>query len=175
VVKFTDPSSLQLNKTLARQLVPLADQLRDMLTQFGLRPYKVRIVRTQWSGGERGIGVPVVVKETDILPTPLLSDLTTLTEIVQPVGLDEIGMVTLSEVSGRFTEDDLMGRDSDGAPIPADQEFFYEVEFPRLDGLPGVRRRFFPRSAPQYDAGGLQWVVRMEKTHEDRDRAGDPR
>jgi len=174
LAKFTDPTSIQLNQTLARQFIPLADQLRDMLTQFGLRPYKVRIVRVQWSGGERGIGTSTVVSELVLLPTPLISDLTTLTEIVQPVGLDEIGMVQLSEVSGRFTEDELMGRDSDGSPIPADQEFFYEAEFPRPDGKPGVRRRFFPRSAPQYDAGGLQWIVRLEKTHEDRGRGGDP-
>lgn len=172
--KFTDPTSLQLNKTLARRFIPLADKLRDMMTKFGLRPYKVRIMRVKWSGGVRGQGTPTIVQETHILPTPLISDLTSLQEIVQPVGLDEIGSIQLSEVSGTFTEDVLMGRGTDGAPIGEDDEVFYEIEFPRPDGLPSTRRRFFVTSAPHYSAGRLQWIVRLDKAHEDRDRDGDP-
>jgi len=172
--KFTDPTSLQLGKTLARRLVPLADKLRDMLTKFGLRPYKVKVVRVKWSGGARGAGAPVVVGDLHILPTPLISDLNSLSNIVEAVGLTEVGSLTLSEVSGRFSEDDLLGRDSEGNPVAPDEEFFYEVEFPRLDGKPSTRRRFYPRSPPQYHAGKLQWTVRLEKALEDRDRTGDP-
>lgn len=172
--KFTDPTSQQLNKTLARRFIPLADRLRDLMTKFGLRPYKVRIIRVKWSGGQRGVGAASVVGEVHILPTPLISDLTGLQEIVQPVGLDEIGTILLSEVSGTFTEDDLMGRGSDGSAIAADDEVFYEIEFPRPDGKASTRRRFTVNSAPHYYAGKLQWQVRLDKAHEDRDRSGDP-
>lgn len=174
MAKFFDPTSVQLNKTLARRFIPLVDQLRDLLSKFGLRPYKVRIVRAKWSGGERGVGTLSEISELVLLPTPRIHDLISLTEIVQPVGLDEIGAVMLDEISGRFTEDELMGRDSDGSQIPLDEEMFYEVEFPRPDGKAGPRRRFFPRSAPHYAAGKLQWMVHLEKVHEDRARVGDP-
>ena len=172
--KFTDPTSLQYAKTLARRFVPLADKLRDLMTKFGLRPYKVRIMRVKWSGGQRGIGVPTVASELHILPTPLISDLTSLQEIVHPVGLDESGPIQLSEVSGTFTEDDLMGRSIIGAAVAADDEVFYEIEFPRPDGTPSTRRRFYMLSPPHYHAGRLQWIIRLERSHEERDRAGDP-
>lgn len=172
--KFTDPTSLQYSKTLARRFVPLADKLRDLMTKFGLRPYKVRIMRVKWSGGQRGVGAPTIVSEIHILPTPLISDLTSLQEIVHPTGLCEHGSIQLSEVSGTFTDDDLMGRDKDGAPPGADDEVFYEIEFPRPDGLASTRRRFYMTSPPHYHAGRLQWIIRLEKSHEDRDRDGDP-
>lgn len=171
--KFFDPTSAQLAKTLAQRFVPLADQLRDLLTKFGLRPYKVKIVRVHWSGGERGEGTLTVVSEASILPTPRMQDLNSLTEIVHAVGLEEVGMVRVDEISGRFTEDDLMGRDADGV-IPSDDEVFYEIEFPRLDGRSSTKRRFYPRSPPQYFAGKLQWSINLEKAHEDRLRNGDP-
>lgn len=174
MAKFTDLTAQQYAKTLARRFVPLADTLRDLLTKFGLRPYKVRIIRVKWSGGRRGVGAPTVASELHLLPTPLISDLTSLQAIVHPVGLDEHGALLLSEVSGRYTEDELLGRDSEGQPVGADDEFFYEIEFPRPDGLSSTRRRFFPQGAPQYYAGKLQWQIRLERSHEDRDRDGDP-
>lgn len=174
MAKFFDPTSAQLAKTLAQRFIPLADQLRDLLTKFGLRPYKVKIIRVKWSGGERGLGTFTVLSETAILPTPRVQDMQSLTEIVQAVGLDEVGMIRVDEISGRFTEDELMGRDTDGNSIPLDEEVFYEIEFPRLDGKPSNRRRFYPRSPPQYFAGRLQWSLNLEKANEDRLRNGDP-
>jgi len=171
--KFTDPTTIQANKTLARQLIPVADRIRDLFVRFGTRPYKVRVVRVRWSAGRRGVGAPVIEREMDILPTPLVQDLSTLTEIVQPVGLDEVGSVLLSEVSGRFTDEELRFLDKDGTPPGPDEEVFYEIEFPRPDGKPGDRRRFYIRSAPFYQATNFQWNLRLEKTHEDRDRRGD--
>lgn len=174
MAKFTQVTSQQTKKTLARRFVPLGDRLRDLLTKFGLRTYRVTLVTIKWSDGARGVGTPSVVKEELILPTPKLLDMATLTELVQPIGLDEAGSIEVSQISGRYTEDQLMGRDEDGADIPEDSEFFWELEFPRLDGKPGEKRRFFPRGAPMYHPGRLQWVVRLEKGHADRQRGGDP-
>lgn len=172
--KYHDPTAMELSKTLGQRLIPVADRIRDLHTQFGLRPYKLRIVRVRWATGERGRGLPVVEKEIDILPTPLVQDMSTMMEIVQPVGLDEVGTIIVSEISGRFTDDDLRFADSDGTPLGPDEEVFYEIEFPRTpDGLPGDKRRFFMRSAPMYFAARFQWQLRLEKTHPDRLRNGD--
>lgn len=172
--QFTVLSGEDLKCTLARKLIPVVDRIRDLNTQFGLRPYIVRIIRTRWSGGQRGDGVENVVYEAPILPTPLISDLSGLTEIVQPVGLDEVGAIVVSEVSGSYTEDYLLGRGSAGESIPADEQFYYEIEFPRPGNQPGERRRFFPRSAPTYQPARFQWTVTLERSHEDRSRSGEP-
>ncbi len=173
--KFTDPTTLDLKRTLAQQLIPVADSIRDLHTRFGLRPYKVRVVRVRWSGGMRGHGTPHVASTMDLLPTPLVQDLTTLTEILQPIGLDEVGTISVAEISGRFTDDDLRLQSKNGVPPGPDEEVFYEIEFPQPDGGPSVKRRFFLRGAPYYSAGRFQWSIRLEKANEDRSRRGDPR
>jgi hypothetical protein len=172
--QFTKLTGSDFGKTLARRFVPLADSLRDLLTKVGLRPYIVRIVRTRWSGPYRGQGQEYVVSETDVLPTPKISDLSGITAIVQPIGLDEIGGIMVSQISGRFTEEELRGLSADGSPPEVTDNVFWEIEFPRPDG-PGERRRFVMRSAPHYYSGRLQWVVRLERANEDRARSGELR
>jgi hypothetical protein len=173
VAKFTVVTAQQLKKTLARKFVPLADSLRDLLTKFGLRTYRVSIVRERWSGGQRGVGAVEIISVVPILPTPKMSDLSSLTEIVQPIGLDEVGSAELSEISGRYTEEELRGLEADGTEVGPDTEIYYEVEFPRVDGGPSIKRRFFIRGVPNYNPGGLQWSVNLEKASEDRMRNGD--
>jgi hypothetical protein len=170
---YTDPTTLQFNRTLAQKLVPVADRLRDLYTKFGMRPYKVRVVRIRWSAGRRGEGTPIVEAAMDILPTPLVQDLTTMTEIVQPIGLDEVGMIAVSEISGRFTDGQLRAMKADGQPPGPDEEVFYEIEFPKPDGTID-KRRFYLRAAPHYFAGKFYWQVRLEKAHSDRQENGDP-
>jgi len=171
---FTKVTGQQVKKSLARSFVPLADQLRDLLTKFGLRTYQVSLVRVQWSGGRRGVGAATVKSQTVLEPTPKIGDLNGLTEILTPIGLNDQGSILLTQISGRYTEEELLGLDEYGNDIPLDEEFFYEIEFPRTDGKPSEMRRFFPRSVPSYKPGGLQWTVRLEKANEDRDRNGDP-
>lgn len=174
MAKFTPVTSQQVKKTLARRFIPLGDSLRNLLTKFGLRTYRMSLVTVQWSGGTRGTGTANVVSEVLLLPTPKIVDLTSLTEIVQPIGLDEVGSIEVSQISGQMTEDQLMGRDDEGNEIAPDLEFFWELEFPQPSGKPGEKRRFFPRGAPFYEPGRLQWRVRLEKGHHDRDRGGSP-
>jgi hypothetical protein len=171
---FTKVSGQQIIGSLARKFVPLADSLRDLFTKFGLRPYTVKMVRVAWSGIERGVGMPQVESETLIEPTPKITDFTALQEVLQPVGLDEIGGILVSEISGRYTEDELRGLKPGETEIPPNVEFFYEIEYPRADNGPVTKRRFFPRSAPAYESGALQWSLRLEKTAENRALNGDP-
>lgn len=171
--RFTQVSSQQAKSTLARDFVDLADDLRDMLTQFGLRTYKVSLIKIQWSGGKRGRGTPLVTSEEAILPTPKMSPLDGLQELVQSIGLDELGAIELSQISGRYSEEQLRGYTDQGEGIPPDSEFYYEIEFFPHEG-PSKKRRFFTKSAPAYHPGRLQWTVRLEKANDDRARNGDP-
>ena len=168
---FTKVTDLQLSKTLAQKFIPLVDRLRDLKTKFGLAPYVVRIIRVRWSGDHRGVGTPSVEKEMDLLPTPKVMDLGTMTEIVQPIGLDETGTILVTEISGRFTDDQL--RFIDGQEREKNEEVFYEIEYPQPGGKPTIRRRFYVRGTPFYHAGRLQWQVRLERAHQDRDDQGD--
>ncbi len=173
--EFTDPTKMNLSNTLAQTLIPVTDSIRDLHTQFGLRPYKLSILRVKWSGGERGRGTPHVHSALAITPTPLVQDLTTMTEVLSPVGLDEVGVVSVSEISGRFTDDELRFLDEDGESPGPDEEVFYEIEYPQPGKRSSVKRRFFLRGAPFYSSGRFQWTIRLEKANEDRSRIGDPR
>src|SRR5579885_2777860 len=99
---FTKVTAAQIRGSLARRFVPLADKLRDLLTKFGLRTYTVSVVRIRWSGMERGSGFPEVISTMLIEPTPKVADLTSLEEIVQPVGVSESGEILLTQISGTY-------------------------------------------------------------------------
>ena len=57
----------------------------------------------------------------------------------------------------------------EGDAIPPNQEFFYEIEFFPNEGT-AQKRRFYPKGAPTYFPGKLQWRIRLEKANEDRER-----
>ncbi len=160
--------------SLAQNLVGVADNLRNLYTVFGLRPYNVSLVRTRWTGGKRNLGVEEVVDVTPVVPTPLLSDLTAVSQINSPIGLDEIGDILISEVSGAYTEDQLVGY-TKGHLIALDEQFYWEVEFPPpCEGHAGERRRFTVNMAPMYYADRFGWEVRLTRQRIDRTRKGVP-
>jgi len=163
--------------TLARDLVTTVDSLRDIYTQFGLRPYVVSLIKTRWSGGKRGQGVESLIgNPITLLPTPKISDMSAVAEIVTPVGLDEFGSIMLSEVSGSYTEDFLRGADDEGRPPSIDEQFYFEIEFPpACAGGNGDRRRFLMSAAPMYFPDKFQWNLRLERARQDRTRNGDVR
>ena len=170
---FARPTGAQLGGSLAQRLIPIADRIRDLKVRFGFPPYEITNLRVSSSGGKRGIGVPQLVHELPLLPVPKIQDLGSLAEIVSPVGLVESGSILVSEISGAYSEDVLLGRDGDGNSVDADQEVLYEIEFTRPDGHEGERRRFNPASAPYYDAERVQWSLRLEKAMQNRARSGD--
>lgn len=174
--RYSQLTGMDLSNTLARKLIPTVDGLRDLATRFGLRPYEVRMVRTKWTGGERGLGYEVVISEEPILPTPLIVGLDGITRIVHAVGLDEIGACQLTQISGRYAEGFLTGNDADGNPLDIDTQYYFEVIFPTpgtvSDGAP--RRRFYAVSAPSYDASSFQWRVSLQRSHSDRRNDGSP-
>lgn len=172
---FTILRDNEYAQTLAGKLIPVADQLRDLLTRAGLRPYIVRLVWTQWSGGQRGYGTEEVVREDQLLPTPKIAPLTSIDAVQYSVGSEEIGEIMLEQISARYTEDYLLGRNEHGDSIPEDQQFYYEIEFPQENGVfPGIRRRFVISGTPSRFAGRFQWQVMLRKAVENRRRNGDP-
>lgn len=174
--KFTQLNGLDLSRTLGRKLIDTVDTLRDIPVRFGLRTYEVHVIRTRWTGGERGLGQEVTISDTPILPTPLLTSLDGVSRVVNIVGLDEIGTVRVEQISGRYSENFLSGNDSEGNGQDADTQFFYEIQFPTpgtvSDGAP--RRRFFPAAAPNYDASKFAWNITLQRSHVDRLDNGTP-
>lgn len=172
---FTILAPGQFRQTLAGKLIPCVDKIRDLYTALGVRNYIIRLVWTTWSGGERGMGIEQLVKEELLLPTPLIGDISSLEERAQAVGADEFGTIIVSEVSGRYTEDYLCGRNG-AEPIPDDQNFYYEIEFVDSNGRwgQGIRRRFSLNSAPSYDPDTFQWQFQLSRAGEDRGRDGSP-
>lgn len=161
--------------TLVKKLGPTADKLRDLVSQAGLRPYRFRIIRERWSGGKRNQGVPEVTSTFEVTPTPKIADFNSLTEDLTPVGLDEVGEVQVSQISPRFTEDQLRGYGENGEPPSPDEEVFYEIEFlPTGSRQESIRRRFTLRGAPMNFPGRFEWVLRLARSRPDRRRDGSP-
>lgn len=171
---FTVPTAARLRNSLGQKLVPAVDKIRDINTQMGLRPYRVNIVRTRWSGGVRSRGVEQVISELEILPTPLVVDMRSLSEVVTAVGVEDEGMVQLQQISGRYTEEHLLGNGPNGAPPGADVNVYYEIEFFRRDGGPSEKRRFIREGIPMYLAGQVQWQITLVSATENRARNGSP-
>ena len=161
--------------TLVGKLISPVDKLRNLLTVAGLRPYIVRLVTTRWSGGTRDEGVEQVVKEQLILPTPKISNLDAIDSTTNEVGTEEYGSIQISQISARYTEYELSGRGPNGEEIPADTQFYWEIEFPGINGrYPGIRRRFESNSAPNYNGGKFEWTIKVVRAGEDRLPDGTP-
>lgn len=154
--------------SVVAKLQPVADSMRCLTAEFGLRPYIVRILRTRWSLGERGRGVPVITSILTLEPTPAVTGLGSLGEILRQVGLDEQGSVSLSGISGSYTEEELFGQDP---PPNDDEELFWEIEF-LASGKP-IKRRFTLFGAPERRMGKLDWAVTLQRARRDRDEQGD--
>lgn len=171
---FTRLEDLDIQDTLADELIETADDLRDLATEFGIRRVAVHLVRLQWSGGERGRGEPVILEDVEIQPNPKVLDLANLQEVISDVGLREVGEVLVDGISGTYTFEQLYGRNADGSDLGREEGFFYELAFVQRDrSIKPVRRRFTPTSTPSYQAGRVAWSVRLARAQGDRQRGGD--
>jgi hypothetical protein len=147
----------------------VADDIRQLATDFGARPYRVFCVVVSWTGREVGRGTQAVLAETELLPTPRI-DLTSLRYVVTSGGRTDDGYTKLYEVSPRYTEDDihsLFYRDL----LPGEQAFI-EVRMDARDGRQPVRHRLTVSGVPFRDADGFQWVVPLKIQQEERNRDG---
>ncbi len=158
------------SRSLAEQLGDTVDELRQLYTDFGLRPYRVFSVVVVWSGGASGRGDAVVEEEVELLPTPRLVDMKPVTGKATPAGFDEEGAVMLRQISPRYTEDDIRTI-FHLQPLPTDRDGFLEIRVDQRDGQT-LRRRFTVKGAPFRDAMKFQWSARLVLQSHDRDRDG---
>lgn len=151
------------------QLGAVADDMRQLFTDFGLRPYRIVSVLQRWSGGRVGAGTVAVVREQELLPTPLIE--WTVRRKATEGGFTEDGSATLSEISPRLTEQQVQALVAPQG-LAAGEESFLEVRMDARDGTEPHRRRFTVVGPPYRKAGKFEWRVRLEKANPDRDRHG---
>lgn len=162
--------------SLAHRLGRVADNVRQIATNLGARPYRVFLVWVLWTGTERGEGEAEVQRELELLPTPKVATLDSVTYSIFHAGTIPAGSIKLSEVSTRYTFDELTGHmipllHEDVIPQP--HAFFYEVrEDGRGDPRP-LRQRYRVMSYPFRDAENAQWTLMLERISEDRGRDGE--
>lgn len=170
---FVTPEQV-VGSTLLDGLGPLVDCLRGLNTTLGARTYQVQLVWTRWTGGSRGRGQETLVQVLPLLPTPKVSALKAISLELTNAGQNEQGQLEVSELSPSYTEDLLMGRDGPvvrGQDLPPDMQFWWEIYQPE-PGVTSPRRRFFPKSAPSYDATALQWRIQLVQQQRPRARDG---
>jgi len=145
----------------------LVDELRQIQTDLGMRPYRVWSVLVEWSGGEVGRGDPRVVGEQELLPTPLVDTRPVRFELRSGGRIDR-GVITLREISPRYTEDQILAM----FHVKPGFQAFIEVKHDARDGERTERRRFAVVGQPWRDAENFQWVVRIGTEQESRSRDG---
>jgi hypothetical protein len=173
------PSADGMRRTLVGELMPVVDEIRELASEFGIRPYRCSLVHVRWTGGERGAGDPVELSRVEVLPVPRLRDMDATTEILGATGLSEAGGVVVDRISARYTEDDLMGRRMSELADPMaartnlpDVEFYWEIQESRASDPPPPRRRYVPRAVPMLSRDGLHWRVALSKVDYDSGRDG---
>jgi hypothetical protein len=163
--------------TLAEQLGETVDELRQLQTDFGLRPYRVFSVVYRWTGGAVGRGEIEVVGETELLPTPKIGEgvqgnNSLVRGELRAAGAVERGDVTLKEISPRYTEDQVRTLFHQ-IPLPQGHQGFVEVTMDARDGL-SPRRRFIVVGAPLRRADAFEWRASLRRQDAQRDRYGRP-
>lgn len=168
----------EMPRTLAGELIPVADSIRELYSAFGIRAYRCYLVHGQWSGQRRGEGVLQIISRRELTPTPRVRDLGQVSEVLRSTGLTEEGGVVIDQISGRYTEDDLMGLTPD-LQEPALQrtsramvEFFWEIVESRPSTPTPIVRRFRPVSVPMLSRDGFAWTVGLTKQDFDSGRTG---
>lgn len=166
---------LEAKGSLANRLGRVADRARQVATHLGARPYRMWMVWARWTGAVRGEGRFEVLREMEVLPTPLVASLDSVTFSIFHAGTVPEGSIKVTEVSTRYTFDELQGHmvpDLHEDVIPAPYEFFYEVrEDGRGDAEP-VRQRYSIMSYPFRDAENAQWRLMLQRVSEPRNRDG---
>lgn len=167
----------EARNTIAHRFAKVADKLRQLNTNFGIRPYRVFLVWQLWNGSERYEGDPVQTIECELLPTPLVATLDAVALDPRSAGVLPMGMMRLSEVSvDRYTRDRLRGIDIPGLGrfehIPQLWSFFYEVREDGRGDCPPWRMKYKLANEPHRMADNMMWQFGIERISEDRERDG---
>ena len=169
----------EAGRSLASRLAPVVDNLRQISTRMGVRPYRVFLTWSWWDGAETGEGYEHLRQRVELLPTPLIKE--TINYEPWHGGVLAEGSITVSEVSVvAYTEDFLRGLDCRLIPgldlmganptIPEPWDFFYEVVQDGRGGREPDRPRFRIRGCPFLKADTAEWLFVIERTSRQRTR-----
>lgn len=163
----------EAKKSFANRFSSKADRLRQLATKFGVRPYRVFLTLTRWTGEERGEGEEKIVARRELLPTPRVQSLDAISFNAFRGGTLPVGSLRVDRISASFTSDELAGLFGPLAGqerIPQPYEFFYEVvEDGRGDAHP-PRAKFRLLSEPFRRPGKIDWTLMLERISQDRTR-----
>lgn len=127
-------------EVLVDSLVEVIDGLRGELhPTFGVRPYRVFVVRRSYEGQTIGDG-PFVDREVELLPQPKVWNFGKYE--LNPGGLNERGETKLTEVSLTYNHEDLAG-----AQLGESEQLLYRVGEAMGQGNPD---RWFQLSRPPF-------------------------
>lgn len=170
-----------------QQRVGVIDRTHQISTRLGMRPNRVYLVWARWTGAERGEGDQLILQRIEILPTPMVSDLTSVALNPYSAGKLPVGAVRIDQISaGRYREDYLRGTliPSDplfgqaGTPINVQTEdFWVEVQEDGRNvplGQQAERKRFRIFGGPFLSPCCTQYSVIVERMSEDMRRDGQP-
>ncbi len=162
--------------SLASRLSRVADIGRQVEVRLGFRPYQVFLVWTRWNGDERGEGVQEVVHRCQLVPTPVVQDLTGVALSPFGAGILPVGSVRIREVSARYSLELLSGKVIPGKEdqVPHPYDFFYEVVEDGRHECPPLRPRFNLFATPFLDAPNQQWILVLERQSGDMGQDGKP-
>lgn len=158
-----------------KQRPGLADRLRQLATKFGIRPTRVFMVWTTWTGETQGEGTQHILHEVEILPTPKIVDsASSILRDPRSAGFLPTGSIIVTDVSVTWTQDELEGRVLPGGqPIDTRKcDFFYELREDGRGDNPPTRERFILAATPSREAGFVRWNLYLSRSSEDRSRAG---
>lgn len=157
------------------ELQDCVDYIRQIPVDLGARPYRVFLVWTRWSGEDRGEGVESLVREEEILPVPKVQEISSVQLQLLDIGTDEQGSLQISQISPRYTENQLLGRHQDGSGVARNETFSWEVRLDKGDVSDlKKRRRFMIKGVPSFKADSLQWTVNLIRAGSDREHDGRP-
>lgn len=158
-------------RSLVESLGAVADDLRQLYTDVGLRPYRMFSIIYRWSGGEIGRGEPTVISQEEFLPTPNIS-LLGVRGSPREAGIVERGDVRVTQISPRYTEDQIRTL-FHCLPLPLGCEGFVEITVDSRDGA-SPRRRFAVVGVPTREADRFHWVASLVRQDASRLRDGEP-
>jgi hypothetical protein len=141
-------------------VVDVIDGLRgDLHPAFGVRAYRIFTVSRQWTGRAAGEGT-YTDTEVELLPQPLVEPWEGVGSGLQldlkTCGMDEIGQITLREVSLTYTEAELRGPNN----LARNQQWFLKLTDAHGQG---TEQKYFIHGKPPYvdrvkDMGWILWL-----------------
>jgi hypothetical protein len=161
-----------VQQSLVEQLGAVVDDIRQIARDpaIGLVPYTVHAVRLRWTGGQVGRGEAETVLDLPLLPTPMVNGLGDTARELKEGGSIERGDIRVTEVSPRYTEDELISYFGQ----TDDEEGFLEVRIDERDG-DTKRRRYVISRPPERRADLLDWKLVCRRQDGDRQRDGSRR